>query len=103
MYQVTLQINNYALDFRPDASIEYSTNYLENNEYMCRFLIQGTAPMPLYRLKNYNIYHQTVEYKSNFHFPFAIPKKKGIIFGYLPLESLANMPNQGDVESGRCV
>ena len=100
MYQVTLQINNYALDFRPDASIEYSTNYLENNEYMCRFLIQGTAPMPLYRLKNYNIYHQTVEYKSNFHFPFAIPKKKGIIFGYLPLESLANMPNQGDVESG---
>ena len=100
MYNITLEIGDYALDFSPDSSIQYSPNYQENNEYMCKFQIQGTAAMPLFRLKDYSIYGETSVVRSNFHFPFAIPKEQGIMFGYYPFSSFARMPNMGDVESG---
>lgn len=100
MYEIKLEIGNYALNFRPDTSIQYSKEWNYNNEYMVKFQIQGTAPMPLFLLKDYGTYRQNVEKKSEFHFPFSVPKNKGIKFGYFPFESIRNMPNDGDVESG---
>lgn len=99
-YWVKLEIGGYALDFLPDSSIQYSTAWEENSAYMCKFQIQGTAPMPLFRLKDYSTFRQSVEKKSDFHFPLIIPKDKGVKFGYYPLESVRNMPNDGDVASG---
>lgn len=100
MYDVKLEYGEYALDFRPDSSIQYSPSWQENNGYMAKFQIQGTAPMPLFRLKDYNTFRQNVEKTSNFHFPLVIPKNIGVKFGYYPLESVRNMPNEGDVASG---
>lgn len=100
MYNVRLEYKDYVLNFYPDSSIQYSKTYEENNEYMCKFQIQGTAPMPLFKLKDYDIYRQTTEVRSSFHFPLAIPKDRGVVFGYLPFDSIRNMPNTGDVESG---
>ena len=100
LYGVKLEIGNYALNFRPDASIQYSKEWNYNNQYMVKFQIQGTAPMPMFLLKDYNVFRQDVELTSDFHFPFSIPKDKGIKFGYFPFESIRNMPNEGDVESG---
>lgn len=99
-YKVKLEMGDYALEFYPDSSIQYSKEWDYNNEWMCKFQIQGTAAMPLFRLKDYNIYGETYVVRSNFHFPFAIPKEQGIMFGYYPFSSFARMPNMGDVESG---
>lgn len=103
MYEVKLEYGDYALDFRPDYSIQYSKEWNYNNGYMCKFQIQGTAPMPLFRLKDYNTFRQNVEKTSSFHFPLVIPKSTGVKFGYFPLESVRNMPNDGDVESGMLI
>lgn len=100
MFGIKLEIGDYALDFVPDSSVQYSTEWNYNNSYMCKFQIQGTAPMPLFRLKNYIDFRQTTEMTPKFMFPFAIPKDKGIIFASLAYESLKNMPNRGDVISG---
>lgn len=100
MYDVKLEYGDYALDFRPDSSVQFSPNWEENNRYMAKFQIQGTAPMPLFRLKDYNTFRQNVEKTNIFHFPLVIPKDTGVKFGYYPLESIRNMPNEGDVASG---
>ena len=99
-YKVKLEIGEYALEFYPDSSIQYSKEWDYNNEWMCKFQIQGTAPMPLFTLKDYNTYSQTVTLKGGIHFPLSIPKNTGIVLGYYPLESLSKMANTGDVESG---
>ena len=99
-YKVRLEIGDYALEFYPDSSIQYSKEWDYNNEWMCKFQIQGTAPMPLFTLKDYNTYSQTVTLKGGIHFPLVIPKNTGIVLGYYPLESLSKMANTGDVESG---
>lgn len=100
MAECTLEYGEYALDFRPDNSIAYSTDYKDNNEYWTKFMVQGTAPMPMFRLKKYNDYRQTVFMKPSFRYPFHIPIERGILFAYLTFESLEHMPNRGDVESG---
>lgn len=103
LYNIKLEIGNYAINFRPDTSIQFSKEWDYNNSYMCKFQIQGTAPMPLFLLKDYSTYRQNAEKKSDFHFPFSIPKNKGVRFGYFPFESIRNMPNEGDVESGMII
>lgn len=103
LYSIKLEFGDYALNFVPDNSIQYSKEWDYNNAYMCKFQIQGTAPMPLFTLKDYSTYRQTVEKTTDFHFPFSIPKDKGIKFGYYPFESIRNMPNDGDVESGMII
>lgn len=103
MYGVKLEIGDYALNFRPDTSIQFSKEWDYNNQYMVKFQIQGTAPMPLFLLKDYSTFRKKVDKKSDFHFPFSIPKDKGVKFGYFPFESIRNMPNEGDVESGMVI
>lgn len=103
LYWVKLEYGKFALDFLPDSSIKYSTEWESNNSYMCKFQIQGTAPMPLFRLKDYNTFRETVEKMSQFHFPVVIPKKTGVKFGFYPWENIKNMPNDGDVESGMVI
>lgn len=103
MYGVKLEIGDYALNFRPDTSIQFSKEWDYNNQYMVKFQIQGTAPMPLFLLKDYSTFRKNVEKQSDFHFPFSIPKGKGVKFGYFPFESIRNMPNDGDVESGMVI
>lgn len=103
MYPLILEYGEYALDFRPDSSIQYSKEWNYNNAYMCKFQIQGTAPMPLFRLKKYSTFRKKVDKTSDFHFPLVIPKNKGVKFGYYPLESVRTMPNDGDVASGMTV
>lgn len=100
MYECRLEYGEYVLNFRPDSSIRYATTWKENSAWMCKFQIQGTAPMPLWMLKDYNVYGQTVELVSKTHFPMVIPKNKGMHFGYYPMNSISRMPNFGDVESG---
>lgn len=98
--ELTAEFGEYAIDFRPDASIYYAKDWDSNNAYMVNFMIQGTAPMPLFRLKKYTEFRQNVEKVSEFHFPIIIPKSNGVKMGYFPYESVRNMPNSGDVPHG---
>lgn len=92
----------YTLSFKPDYSIKYSVSYQENNEVLCKFLIQGTCADPLFSVKA----RESVLVASTipkFHFPLIIPQNEGIIFGLREPSLLATLQNNGDVDTGMVI
>lgn len=91
--------DRYKLTFKPDYSVQYSVSYEENNEVLCKFLIQGTCPDPTFTTKE----RQTALVSSivpKFHFPLVIPKDKGIIMGLRKQSLVATLNNEGDINTG---
>lgn len=91
--------NKYRLTFRADYSVQYGKTVPENNEYMCRFLIQGTCGNPLFRLvRNEQTFMSATEPK--FKFPWIIPKPDGFIFSQKQTNRLITVENDGDLPVG---
>lgn len=92
----------YKLLFYPDSSVQYSQTISENNAYMCKFLIQGTANYPLFSA-NSDIESPITLTIPKFHFPLIIPKRTGIIMGIKQQQLIAQIDNIGDIETGLVV
>lgn len=96
---VILTVGAYQLEFLPKTSISYSTDWQENNEVLCKFLIQGICPNPLFSLAS----EQTILLATTtprFHFPWVIPEETGTIFGLREPSKLQEINNTGDVPIG---
>lgn len=91
--------DKYKLSFKPDFSVKYSVSYEENNEVLCKFLIQGTCADPMFTTKD----KQTALIASiipKFRFPLVIPQNKGILMGLREPSLLATLNNGGDIDTG---
>lgn len=91
--------DKYKLNFKPDFSVKYSASYEENNEVLCKFLIQGTCADPMFTTKD----KQTALIASiipKFRFPLVIPQNKGILMGLREPSLLATLNNGGDIDTG---
>lgn len=91
--------DKYKLDFKPDFSVKYSASYEENNEVLCKFLIQGTCADPMFTTKD----KQTALIASiipKFRFPLVIPQNNGILMGLREPSLLATLNNSGDIDTG---
>lgn len=91
--------DKYKLSFKPDFSVQYSAAYEENNEVLCKFLIQGTCADPMFTTKD----RQTALVASiipKFRFPLIIPKNTGILMGLREPSLLAKLNNGGDIDIG---
>lgn len=98
MVEVVVQ-DKYKLDFKPDFSVKYSASYEENNEVLCKFLIQGTCADPMFTTKD----KQTALVASiipKFRFPLVIPQNNGILMGLREPSLLATLNNGGDIDTG---
>lgn len=94
-------LDKYKLTFKPDYSIKYSAPYKDNNEVLCKFLIQGTCPDPLFMtLGEQSAVIGTVK---KFHFPLIIPKNVGILMGLRTSSLFLNLNNTGDVATGMII
>lgn len=94
-------LDKYKLTFKPDYSIKYSAPYKDNNEVLCKFLIQGTCPDPLFTtLGEQSAVIGTVK---KFHFPLVIPKNVGILMGLRTSSLFLNLNNTGDVATGMII
>lgn len=94
-------LDKYKLTFKPDYSIKYSAPYKDNNEVLCKFLIQGTCPDPLFTtLGKQSAAIGTI---SKFHFPLIIPQNVGIIMGLRTSSLFLNLNNTGDVATGMLI
>ena len=89
----------YKLICRPDYSIQYGKTILENNEYMCKFLIQGTCGNPLYTPIIQEVVSLSVV-GGQALFPLAIPQGTGMTFGVRVPEQIALLNNAGDYPVG---
>ena len=92
----------YKLSFKPDYSVKYSVSYKENNEVLCKFLIQGTCADPMFTTKD----KQSALIASiipKFRFPLVIPQGTGILMGLREPSLLATLNNGGDIDTGLLV
>lgn len=92
----------YKLTFKPDYSVKYSVSYEENNEVLCKFLIQGTCADPMFTTKD----KQSALVASiipKFRFPLVIPQNTGILMGLREPSLLATLNNGGDIDTGLLV
>lgn len=91
--------DRYKLTFKPDYSVQYSVSYEENNEVLCKFLIQGTCPDPTFTTKD-RISSLIASTTPEFRFPLVIPKDKGIIMGLRKQSLVVTLSNEGDIKTG---
>lgn len=92
----------YKLTFKPDYSVKYSVSYKENNEVLCKFLIQGTCADPMFTTKDKQsaLIASTI---PKFRFPLVIPQDTGILMGLREPSLLATLNNGGDIDTGLLV
>lgn len=92
----------YKLTFKPDYSVKYSVSYKENNEVLCKFLIQGTCADPMFTTKDKQsaLIASTI---PKFRFPLVIPQGTGILMGLREPSLLATLNNGGDIDTGLLV
>lgn len=99
LHYMDVQISEkYKLTFRPDYSIKYSAPYKDNNEVLCKFLIQGTCADPMFTTVGKQ--GAMIGTIPKFHFPLIIPKNKGILMGLRTSSLFLNLYNQGDISTG---
>lgn len=99
---INISYEEYSLTFLPDSSIEYSKTASENNEILCKFMIKGFCPDPMFSKKTESkaTIANTV---AMFRFPLIISKdlpEKGIIFGARQPSLIVNVNNDGAVSIG---
>lgn len=106
-----IETGNYKLEFLPQNSINYSVAYAQNNEVMCRFMISGFCPDPLFFGKSENRVEAASTYPM-FRFPLRIPDvgqgkpdvppgvSGGIVMGIREPSLLVDIQNDGDVPTG---
>lgn len=95
-------LDKYKLVFKPDYSVKYSVAYKENNEVLCKFLIQGTCADPMFQTRS-GLSTLIATIIPKFHFPLVIPKQTGILMGLREPSLLATIINDGDIETGMVV
>lgn len=94
---ITLE-DKYRLSFKPDYSVSYSAPYKDNNEVLCKFLIQGTCADPMFTTVDRQ--GASLGTIPKFHFPLIIPQTTGIIMGLRTSSLFLNLNNPGDIDTG---
>lgn len=104
MMQVTY--GQYNITFYPATTIEYSSEITENNEVVCKFMIEGTAYDPLFT----DVDESEViaaDIIGMFHFPLIIPETPdppgGVVLGNIETSLVMKVVNEGSVETGMTI
>lgn len=102
-HKLLLTYDGYKLEVLPDTSIKYSTKESENNDVLCKFVIEGFCPDPLFaqEVDNKIAAANTI---PMFHFPLIMSKQPdqpgGIVFGVRQPSLIVAIDNVGAVEVG---
>ena len=91
--------NGMKIQFYPRTSIRYSPTYEENNEVICKFLITGFCPYPLFTDENETVVSASYT-EPKFMFPLVIPADTGMLFGVRQPSLIAEILNEGDFPVG---
>lgn len=99
LHKITLQYDDYTIEGIADTSIRYGVEESENNEVMCKFMIDLFCPDPMFRNDTPgNVV--MADWLPQFHFPLTIPEDTGVIMGLRMPSSIVSIENDGDVDCG---
>lgn len=100
---VTLYYKSYKITFNPNGSVKYGVSYAENNDVICKFMIEGLCSDPMFSSKNPDKVAAATT-KPMFHFPLTLNKstqnKPQAIFGVRQPSLIIDIYNRGDVPTG---
>lgn len=96
--KIKILYKNYYIVFYPTNSIRYGTEENENNDVICRFKIDGIAPLPYFLVDN-DLQVDAVTTVPFFHFPLIIPPG-GLVFGVRQPAQLVSVYNAGALSTG---
>lgn len=106
LQQMTVTYNDYVITFYPGTTIEYSDKTNENNEVVCKFMIEGTAYDPLFKDRNSSNV-AAAHVIPMFHFPLVIPEQPdppgGVVFGLIETSLTMNVVNDGSIDTGMVI
>lgn len=94
-----LEYKNKKIQFRPDSSIAYSSEYKKNNDKVRRFLIQGTCPHPLFT----DMAETAVPFEKTgkmFHFPTDWGREKPLVLAVVGKSYNVTVNNKGGFTTG---
>lgn len=86
------------ISFMPESTIKYSTKVNENNEYFCKFTIQGICFNPIF-VDEIETEILAAAVRGAFKFPLVL-KSSGFIMGRKTSSSLFNVSYSGVIETG---
>lgn len=96
--EIVIEANGFYLDARPTAPPKYSNTYKENNEVLCKFILEFECFNPMFYKETKTINFSVLENKLKF--PLTIPKTKGITMGVERRQKIVLFENNGDVPVG---
>lgn len=106
LQRMTVTYNDYAITFYPGTTIEYGDKTAENNEVVCKFMIEGTAYDPLFKDRN-STNVVAAQVIPMFHFPLVIPEQPdppgGVVFGLIETSLTMNVFNAGSISTGMVI
>lgn len=83
LQRIDLQYNEYRIEGIPETSIKYGSEMPENNEVMCKFLINLFCPDPMFYTQN-GSYASVANWAPKFKFPLIIPSGNYVTYGDTP-------------------
>lgn len=83
LQRIDLQYNEYRIEGIPETSIKYGSEMPENNEVMCKFLINLFCPDPMFYIQN-GSYVSVANWAPKFRFPLIIPSGNYVTYGDTP-------------------
>lgn len=83
LQRIDLQYNEYRIECIPETSIKYGSEMPENNEVMCKFLINLFCPDPMFYTQN-GSYVSVANWAPKFKFPLIIPSGNYVTYGDTP-------------------
>lgn len=86
LQRVDLQYNEYRIEGIPETSIKYGSEMPENNEVMCKFLINLFCPDPMFYTQN-GSYVSVANWAPKFRFPLIISSGNYVVYGDTPQET----------------
>lgn len=90
------------IECRPTSTVKFSTNYIENNDYECKFVVIFFCANPFWSNLN-DTKADIALWKGAFDFPLVIPQNKGIIMGCKEPSLIVNINNAGSTEIGMII
>ena len=104
MMQVTYGL--YNITFYPATTIEYSDEITENNDVVCKFMIEGTAYDPLF-IDVDTSKAIAANIVGMFHFPLIMSEVPvspgGVVFGSINTSLTMDVVNKGSMETGMTI
>lgn len=99
LHKIKLVYDEFYIEGIANSSVLYGTEEKENNDVMCKFMVDLFCPDPMFRHAIEN--NMTVaDWAPKFHFPLIIPENKGIIMGLRMSSTIFAIENDGDTDCG---